>query len=607
MEMFRNCSFSLFGFLLMLFIIGCPPPGSDTGSGGSGSNGSSNGDTPTPDLGSLTITEVGSCPYTNISSWFEVYNHTSETTYLTNYQQRTYARLQVSPYDYYGVQTFSLPDLAIQPGSYALIRGKSDDDLVNGSQVVYVVSADGLVPNWVGTGGFVELIRDGATVDFVRFGTDTAEPASAGEWGGSAAPALPFGPGNYGKSIARDGSNTDTNDAGDWTYHDFASLGGPNDITSNTDADADGIPDSCETIGSTFAGLALYDWGARTAQKDIFIHIDYMDTSDEGVTPRQEALDMVKQAFQSQGIYLHFDVGDLYDQAAGTDPAQYDLDDKSHEVPYAQGVTIGQAGDGRANLYSYKYTYMDLARKQIFHYLLFANSQEADGSGGSSGLAEIWGNDFLVSLGGWGLNSGTTTDTNLLINYQAGTIMHEFGHNLGLRHGGDEDSNYKPNYYSIMNYLYTLNGLSTIGNEEGDRFYRLAGLRGMTRGGLLNSPEGDPANFKMDYSDGSGASIDETNIVESQGLRRTGSTGVDFNGDWDTVDILSGDLNGDSSTGTLTDYDDWGNIDLFFIRQYSGDTHGIRADSAELFIWDDPVGDDRQTVYPEEPFPAHFR
>jgi hypothetical protein len=40
--------------------------------------------------------------------------------------------------------------------------------------------------------------------------------------------------------------------------------------------------------------------------------------------------------------------------------------------------------------------------------------------------------------------------------------MHELGHNLGLRHGGDEDSgddlegwkNNKPNYRSVMNYLY---------------------------------------------------------------------------------------------------------------------------------------------------------
>jgi hypothetical protein len=37
---------------------------------------------------------------------------------------------------------------------------------------------------------------------------------------------------------------------------------------------------------------------------------------------------------------------------------------------------------------------------------------------------------------------------------QAATIMHEFGHTLGLHHGGGDDYNCKPNYLSIMSYAY---------------------------------------------------------------------------------------------------------------------------------------------------------
>jgi hypothetical protein len=33
--------------------------------------------------------------------------------------------------------------------------------------------------------------------------------------------------------------------------------------------------------------------------------------------------------------------------------------------------------------------------------------------------------------------------------------MHELGHNLGLWHGGGDNINYKPNYLSVMNYLFT--------------------------------------------------------------------------------------------------------------------------------------------------------
>jgi hypothetical protein len=33
-----------------------------------------------------------------------------------------------------------------------------------------------------------------------------------------------------------------------------------------------------------------------------------------------------------------------------------------------------------------------------------------------------------------------------------GTLLHEFGHTLGFRHGGHEDVNCKPNYLSVMSY-----------------------------------------------------------------------------------------------------------------------------------------------------------
>jgi hypothetical protein len=42
---------------------------------------------------------------------------------------------------------------------------------------------------------------------------------------------------------------------------------------------------------------------------------------------------------------------------------------------------------------------------------------------------------------------------------QAGTFMHELGHNLSRHHGGDTDCNNKPNYLSVMNYLFQQEGL----------------------------------------------------------------------------------------------------------------------------------------------------
>jgi hypothetical protein len=37
--------------------------------------------------------------------------------------------------------------------------------------------------------------------------------------------------------------------------------------------------------------------------------------------------------------------------------------------------------------------------------------------------------------------------------------MHELGHNLGLRHGGGDDTNFKPNYLSAMNYTFQTRGV----------------------------------------------------------------------------------------------------------------------------------------------------
>ena len=63
----------------------------------------------------------------------------------------------------------------------------------------------------------------------------------------------------------------------------------------------------------------------------------------------------------------------------------------------------------------------------------------------------------MVSLGSWGpFNFGTAKRTNWhnvgTLDQQSGTFMHEFGHNLNLRHGGRDNTNCKPNYASVMSY-----------------------------------------------------------------------------------------------------------------------------------------------------------
>jgi hypothetical protein len=91
-----------------------------------------------------------------------------------------------------------------------------------------------------------------------------------------------------------------------------------------------------------------------------------------------------------------------------------------------------------------------------------------------------------------------------------GTIMHELGHNLGLRHGGNERQNYKPNYNSVMNYQYQFSGV--------DDNCTL------------------PGNGVLAYSHGTRPSLDENALVEEDGICGSEVQGTDWNDDGDSED-----------------------------------------------------------------------
>ncbi len=596
-------------FFMLFFISGCMLAPEDKDTSSSESQESSENE-----IATLLITEVGSTYYIDSSVWFEVYNPSTNTVNLNNYKLRcTGTDTNGATY----ILEISLPSLNINPGSYIIVRGKPYDGLVNGERIVYV-SFEDKYPYWQDY-GFVELIYNNQTIDFVKFGSNAAtlNPISPDKWQGEPAAALPF---NYGLSLARDASLEDSNSSNDWKIN-TPTPGGPNDITNTNDSDVDGIPDCSEIPNGTFAGLPLYQWGARTNQKDIFIHVCYMGSTDKGVIPRGEALDKVVETFAKKGIKIHFDVGNL--NLSGQATNNHNLDNENHRVPLEIPITVFTE-TGFGNLHKYKVNYMDLRKRQIFHFLLFAYSQNTDGSAGPSGIAELPGNDFVVSLGGWGLNSSNEIEKNILINFQAATIMHELGHNLGLQHGGNTDENYKPNYYSIMNYMYQIWGLPEIGNErEGDRYYfyrwiecgdtQFSNLYFPNAGYLGEELHRGPTNKNMviDYSDGNGSQINEFNFSESAGLGRTSSAGVDFNGDGDRTDTLNNfNLNPTegSSISNLSDYNDWANLNLFFSKTYFGDIQGAKLKSKDVItMLPDTVGNDLQPIHFETLMPPKIR
>jgi hypothetical protein len=243
----------------------------------------------------------------------------------------------------------------------------------------------------------------------------------------------------------------------------------PTDGGLTRDTDGDGLPDCWEDAtfwadqkpGIDFDGDGVRDFilcadagipatCADPLQKDIFVELDYMEFH------RPDALnvDAVVQAFEiapgpNPGpIRLHVQIGD--------------------QLPHTNNLALepltGPPLAGHANFETLKATWfgtqtertlLPLAQRQktlaakgfAFHYGQAVHN--LTGLGTTSGGAEIGGNDFVLALGSWGSVSGHNVGTK---DQWTGTFMHELGHNLGLRHGGGDNINCKPNYASVMNY-----------------------------------------------------------------------------------------------------------------------------------------------------------
>jgi len=238
------------------------------------------------------------------------------------------------------------------------------------------------------------------------------------------------------------------------------------DTTGDGDPDSDGdaLCDNWEENGVDIDGdgntdLDLPAMGADPNRKDIFLEMDYMRASPGelliGHLPQQNALQNVANAFAnapvpnpdgSQGINLHLRV-----DGSPTTP-RINL---SESQALAHRNVLNYTGNGPAadfdNLKDRHFgapgdsDETRLARRLTHRYAIFAHRIEQGSI--SSGRAEgIPGNDFIVTLGRGG-NVGNRVG-------QESTLMHEFGHTLGLRHGGGDDVNCKPNYLSVMSYSF---------------------------------------------------------------------------------------------------------------------------------------------------------
>lgn len=254
-----------------------------------------------------------------------------------------------------------------------------------------------------------------------------------------------------------------------------------------TDSDGDGLLDTWETNGLDVDAdgnidVDLKAMGATPDHKDLFVEVDWMDKPNTCIlwmcwgarsfAPQDRALRDVQESFSAapvtnpdgrNGVRIHIDSGP--DSIMNPDTGQkWGTLSKANAVAHTRSLGSRDSnGDYNWTAFNHlKSSNFVKAREDVFHYSLYADTYAGSGSSGIANVGSVAGDSFLLTDGqGWG--QGFT------LNEERGTFMHEFGHTLGLWHSGEStartvngsmvEDNFKPNYHSIMNYLWQLKGL----------------------------------------------------------------------------------------------------------------------------------------------------
>jgi hypothetical protein len=276
--------------------------------------------------------------------------------------------------------------------------------------------------------------------------------------------------------------------------------------TAWVDSDGDGFSDAAEAQGYIDVNAnGVYDPGidiplpgADPNKPDVYLHYDYTLASDHSHNPPAQAIQWIVDAFAAHGVNLHIDsqhnaicenAGDAGCITAGTGAHVVTL--SAAPDPSCVGSSAVSHAQMRAAV-----PYLNLI-KPAYHYMIFGHYVGCPGdnpglcancptdptnpacgsinaqkpSGENLGYAEVIGDDSVVATQPY-VDAGIPI-VSIPLEAWSGISMHEFGHNLGLLHGGSFDAgasacnNNKPNYVSVMSYSFYKSGI-LVGGTPGD-------------------------------------------------------------------------------------------------------------------------------------------
>lgn len=331
----------------------------------------------------------------------------------------------------------------------------------------------------------------------------------------------------------------------------FGSLG---DFVGHPDSDGDGLFDTWESVGIDYDGDGVIDFKPAKADpnhKDLYVEIDWMDLH----KPDIRAISNVINAFEAapatalnnpdgdSGVQLHVEI----DEKAVEHNEEFSFVPCTARVSGLPDYDIVKSAffGSRDQRESLKSVSILNAKRMVYRYGLFVHSQLGTAS---SGCAELPGNDFVVSLGRTTVIEGHPVGST---DQQGGTFMHELGHTLGLTHGGRDFVNCKPNYLSVMNYIFQLNHLV----EDRPLDY--------SHGEFLTLHEGD-----LNETHGIGGPTAHRTVYGPQPLVVSAADGpIDWNRDGDAMDAsVASDINNfggggcDGVGSALHGHNDWPNL-----------------------------------------------